>query len=464
MPETFQKSQALIPEIDALSTRLINLQTEEATQTAKIQDNAQFSQDFADRETNRIQRNYAIRQAGVSAEIGVKTALYNAYNGQIQTAKGIVSDIVDNMVRDTAMTADNIKTFLAVNQDFIGSLDAESKSILSDISNYWADKEKQDREDYTAKLNLVVENRLSLSVTDIQRMTLEEVTSMASNAPIVTKTDPTLEAIRLLTLQNLSEKMGVGQPLQITSNIPQANSLSNAFNTAMTGTTFTSDDRIMNQRMVENLINYGQIEQAAELIVDLGVKGQGTIAYQSYITRNTGLSQFADIKQELADFVAKGGDTNFFVGTEQQILNKIGKTKNTDLARIGNKIMNTLITFRRQATGVQFSQREQENYSQMFPSVGKEQGYNLGAIDGMMQSMNISQAEQIKAAIGSNNYDALFGVQPNFTTLSGQNVYIPPSEQNVENQGTTLMTGPDGKKWNVPNEKVNLFKQNGYKI
>lgn len=29
--------------------------------------------------------------------------------------------------------------------------------------------------------------------------------------------------------------------------------------------------------------------------------------------------------------------------------------------------------------------------------------------------------------------------------------------------GTTVMTGPDGQKWNVPNENVEIFKQNGYK-
>lgn len=29
--------------------------------------------------------------------------------------------------------------------------------------------------------------------------------------------------------------------------------------------------------------------------------------------------------------------------------------------------------------------------------------------------------------------------------------------------GTVVMTGPDGKKWNVPKDKVNTFKQNGYK-
>ena len=40
------------------------------------------------------------------------------------------------------------------------------------------------------------------------------------------------------------------------------------------------------------------------------------------------------------------------------------------------------------------------------------------------------------------------------------NIISPGSKTS---SGTTTMTGPDGKQWTVPNDKVNLFKQNGYK-
>ena len=38
-----------------------------------------------------------------------------------------------------------------------------------------------------------------------------------------------------------------------------------------------------------------------------------------------------------------------------------------------------------------------------------------------------------------------------------------PTGNTSNTSGTTLMTGPDGKQWNVPNDKVGLFKQNGYR-
>ena len=44
-------------------------------------------------------------------------------------------------------------------------------------------------------------------------------------------------------------------------------------------------------------------------------------------------------------------------------------------------------------------------------------------------------------------------------TSSGTNPYATGSTQS----GTTSMTGPDGSQWDVPNDQVNLFKQNGYK-
>lgn len=42
-----------------------------------------------------------------------------------------------------------------------------------------------------------------------------------------------------------------------------------------------------------------------------------------------------------------------------------------------------------------------------------------------------------------------------------QELYSPFKD--VEGGGTTLMVGPDGKQWNVPNDKIDIFKQNGFK-
>lgn len=51
-----------------------------------------------------------------------------------------------------------------------------------------------------------------------------------------------------------------------------------------------------------------------------------------------------------------------------------------------------------------------------------------------------------------NNLISLMGIQGQITFGQGGN-----------SGGTTLMTGPDGRQWNVPADKVQIFKDNGYK-
>jgi len=183
IPETWDKIQALIPEIGALNTELANLQTLEATDIARIEQNPQYSVQFANREVNRVSRLHAIKQAGVSAELGAKTALMNALRGNIETGRNLVSDVVTAMNYDTNQKLQDINTFMNLNQALINGLDSSQKETLNDIQKYWEDKSTNDRQDYTDKLNLLIGAadkgvNLGIGVNDIKKMTLDEVTQL----------------------------------------------------------------------------------------------------------------------------------------------------------------------------------------------------------------------------------------------------------------------------------------------
>lgn len=231
----------------------------------------------------------------------------------------------------------------------------------------------------------------------------EQEAIKAKQAEEVSMGKATLEALREQNLALLGQKLGVG-----TFSTPQNPAIGDAFNRATAGTTFTTDDRIQYQRQIQGYMDRGDIQGAKDFIEDLAVSGFGIVGYQTYITEKTGIAQLNDIKREMQNYIAKGGNTNIFVGKEQDILNKIGKTKDPDLARIGVKLTNALITFRRQATGVQFSQKEQEQYEKMFPKIGKDVNFNMANLDGLTQAMQIAMKATLQQRIGASNYSQLF--------------------------------------------------------
>ena len=183
IPAMWSNVQTLIPEIGALNTRLAQLQTAEMSEVSNIQQNPQYSVQFASREATRVSREYAIKQAGVSAELGAKTALIQAYQGNIDAARNMVSDIVNAMNYDTNQKLQDYNTFIDNNQNFINNLETSQKDILNDIQRYWETKDKQDRDDLKYKWDRVIDAadkrvNLGLGATDVAKMSKEEIDAL----------------------------------------------------------------------------------------------------------------------------------------------------------------------------------------------------------------------------------------------------------------------------------------------
>jgi predicted metal-dependent phosphoesterase TrpH len=216
VPETFEKIKALTPEITALNQELANLQARELQEISNIQTNPQFSVQYASREARRVSREYAIKQMGVSAELGAKTALMQAYQGNIATARNLISDVVEAMNYDTNQKLQDIRTFIDMNQDFIDSLEADQKNILNNIQNYWETKARQDRQDYQNQLNLIIDAankgvNLGIGVEDVKRMSLEDITKLYQTkvSPVIAEREVSkaeLEKIGLTIFDDVLQK------------------------------------------------------------------------------------------------------------------------------------------------------------------------------------------------------------------------------------------------------------------
>src|SRR5258708_13070173 len=80
------------------------------------------------------------------------------------------------------------------------------------------------------------------------------------------------------------------------------------------------------------------------------------------------------------------------------------------------------------------------------------------------QNISFADLQKVADELKSLGTEIVTSYQTQTTSVQDQiNSIVTGGAGNPASGGTTVMTGPDGKQWTVPNDKVSLFKQNGYK-
>ena len=125
--------------------------------------------------------------------------------------------------------------------------------------------------------------------------------------------------------------------------------------------------------------------------------------------RESTLAALADTRQMLQEMQAAGVPTNWLAGSAENLARKLGKSTNTQYAVLGNRLMSTLIQYRRAATGVQFSQREQAQYAQMFPNYKNDLPVNMALIDGLERDIQQNDKTFWESKLGKEGA-ALIGI------------------------------------------------------
>lgn len=165
-----------------------------------------------------------------------------------------------------------------------------------------------------------------------------------------------------------------------------------------------SADISFNQALSE-----GNIDQAKMVVKSVALNAMPVDQNNRVTTRESLFTELATIQQGLSELQTKYGiSTNFLTGTEQDVLQRIGKTVSPQAQYLQTRILNDVIAFRRAATGVQFSQKESEQYSQMFPRLGAEMEVNKANIAALNDSMVNEIRNVYGAYIGNSNFDKLF--------------------------------------------------------
>jgi hypothetical protein len=133
------------------------------------------------------------------------------------------------------------------------------------------------------------------------------------------------------------------------------------------------------------------------------------------------------------------------IGTIIQRLQNVPIAQRT-LTEGQNQLQSVIATMNNQLiymlSGKQINEQEYERLKKQLPDLTLTNEQNMTRINLFDKLMNQARNTYLKL---------------NGWTIKGENT------STQSGGGTTIMTAPDGQKWNVPNEQINTFKQNGYK-
>lgn len=144
-------------------------------------------------------------------------------------------------------------------------------------------------------------------------------------------------------------------------------------------------------------------------------------------------------KKAAAELITKGGGWTSILGSPEDLgLN----SKEMELLNLMNEFNSDYIYTR---SGAQINENEITRLKSFQPDFGFDRKTNTQRIDDFVGVVK-SIVDATLRAEGAKFYGG-----------------DTPTTSTVESTGTTLMIGPDGTKWNVPNDNISVFKENGYK-
>ncbi len=175
-----------------------------------------------------------------------------------------------------------------------------------------------------------------------------------------------------------------GMPLPISAQAGQV------LGDAMARATMTLPVNRRNQQIAiaNQMIERGDDEGLKQVIKQAAIEGEPVSARENIRGREATVTALRDVRRMLTEMEAAGLDTNLLVGGAEGLARTLGKSQDPRYVQFSTRLYDTLVQYRRQATGVQFSVKEEQNYAQMFPNLGNDLPVNHAALDGLERSMN----------------------------------------------------------------------------
>ena len=182
LPEDFTAQQfgqltSVTAEVTALNQQLTALTIEEKEEIARLEERPGLT-NIAERTS--VERKFARKKSALAAEIGARTATAQLLRGNISLAQNAVTNTVNALMFETVQERADLEFFIDRNQDFIDALDVEERNLIIDALDSIKDREKNERQDFRDKLNLITTAAsqgvdLGLSIEQIKTISLVDV-------------------------------------------------------------------------------------------------------------------------------------------------------------------------------------------------------------------------------------------------------------------------------------------------
>lgn len=159
----------------------------------------------------------------------------------------------------------------------------------------------------------------------------------------------------------------------------------------------------------ERLLSEGNEKELKDFIRQTAIDGENVDTKNTILGRQATLASLRDTRQVLKELQAAGVDTNRFTGTAEDLARWAGTTTDPRLVALSNRLADTLIGYRRAATGASFGEREGAAYEKMFPNYRSTLPVNMALLDGLERSMRTYDYEYWRHKVGDEGYLQLFG-------------------------------------------------------
>jgi len=173
----------------------------------------------------------------------------------------------------------------------------------------------------------------------------------------------------------------------------------------------TDADTKLAQREFNSYLRDGDFEGAKDYMKSVIYTGSGQGTKDKLTARASTAAALASIKTNLAEYVKKGGKTNIFSGSLENIAKAVGNTSDPELRALGTQIQYAIINYRSFVSGAAFTEAEGLAYERLFPSIGNVPEVNNAVIDQLISDFDLSTESYYRQRMGTKNYDQIFDAE-----------------------------------------------------
>lgn len=161
---------------------------------------------------------------------------------------------------------------------------------------------------------------------------------------------------------------------------------------------------------LDDVLSTGSVDKVKDFLKKMAVDNSpgGTEQAKMITGQERTIEFLEEIQNDLTKFESKGGETNIFTGTLEQIAKKVGTVKSTELRTIATKILKARQQYRRSMTGVAFSPGENAEYDAIFPNINKTQEFNTATLRALKESFKGDIDFFYGFAMGHDAYKKIF--------------------------------------------------------